>query len=197
MRKNVVAQNEEVQTQRFWRLYNLSWWYLEAMWQGVMGGEGRDRSSFSDLAKQFVAVHYPNCVAAHHINIHTHIPFPYASLLPPGKAGLPQELTKHSAASSMKPSWKRCSSLKVSAKAWRRLSEGRARSRLCWNWEKMPWRREQGLVCTWTGGQFVYQNHLCHPHCSIRSLDVWLNKWPHPRHKRRQHSWFSPTSPYL
>lgn len=59
----------------------------------------------------------------------------------------------------MKPSWKRCSSLKVSAKAWRRLSEGRARSRLCWNWEKMPWRREQEqeqeLVCTCSTGHFV------------------------------------------
>lgn len=46
----------------------------------------------------------------------------------------------------MKPSWKRCSSLKVSAKAWRRLSEGRARSRLCWNWENIPWGAEENNV---------------------------------------------------
>lgn len=61
-RHNMVTQNGEVQTE-LWSLYNLSWWYLAAMWQGLMGGEGRDRSSLSDLAKQFVAEHYPNCVA--------------------------------------------------------------------------------------------------------------------------------------
>lgn len=48
-------------------------------------------------------------------------------------------LTKHSAASSIRPSWKRRSSLKVSARAWRRLSEGSALSRLCWNCMKMLW----------------------------------------------------------
>lgn len=69
----------------------------------VAAVDGRDSSSFSDLAKQFVAVHYPKlCSRVTHT--HTH-------------SSLPQELTKHSAASSMKPSWKRCSSLKVSAKA--------------------------------------------------------------------------------
>lgn len=59
-------------------------------------------------------------------------------VMPVSLVGHHGKLTKHSAASSMKPSWKRCSSLKVSARAWRRLSEGKARSRLCWNWEKMP-----------------------------------------------------------
>lgn len=49
--------------------------------------------------------------------------------------------TKHSAASSIRPSWKRCSSLKVSARALRRLSEGSTRSLLCWNWLKMLWRQ--------------------------------------------------------
>lgn len=50
---------------------------------------------------------------------------------------LMKTLTKHSAASSMNPSWKRCSSLKLSARACLMLSDGRAFSRLCWNWEKM------------------------------------------------------------
>lgn len=85
----------------------------------------------------------------------------------PRIAWLPQELTKHSAASSMKPSWKRCSSLKVSAKAWRRLSEGRARSRLCWNWEKMPCRGKQEVVCRLIIRHFVDLHKLRHPRCSI------------------------------
>lgn len=50
--------------------------------------------------------------------------------------------TKHSAASSIKPSWKRCSSLKVSARALRRLSEGSTRSLLCWNWLNILWERK-------------------------------------------------------
>lgn len=38
----------------------------------VAGGEGRDRSSFSDLAKQFVAVHYPKlCGRVPHAHTHT------------------------------------------------------------------------------------------------------------------------------
>lgn len=88
----------------------------------VAGVDGRDRSSFSDLAKQFVAVHYPElCGRGTHKHTHTSLS-PFASLpsslpLSLRTAVLPQELTKHSAASSMKPSWKRCSSLKVSAKA--------------------------------------------------------------------------------
>lgn len=142
----------------------------------VAGVDGRDRSSFSDLAKQFVAVHYPKlCGRVTHKHTRTHASL-HTLVSLPQESRLPQELTKHSAASSMKPSWKRCSSLKVSAKAWRRLSEGRARSRLCWNWEKIPWRGEQELNCTWTMGHFVY---LCHPHCSKHSVDMWAEQLPH------------------
>lgn len=75
---------------------------------------------------------------------------------PLSTARILQELTKHSAASSMKPSWKRCSSLKASANALRRLCEGKACSLLCWNWEKMPWRDNRRDACTWTTGRFVY-----------------------------------------
>lgn len=147
------------------------------MWQRLMGGEGRDRSSFSDLAKQFVAARYPNCVAAEHTK-HTHSPLRIPASLPQDSRGLPRELTKHSAASSMKPSWKRCSSLKVSAKAWRRLSEGRARSRLCWNWEKMPCRREQELVWHMLYGTFCLL--LCHTRCSIHSQNRSPSETPRP-----------------
>lgn len=146
-----------VQTQ-LWYLYKLSWWYSAPMWLGLMGGEGRDRSCFSDLAEQFHgSASLELCGRITHK--HTRIV-------------LPQELTKHSAASSMKPSWKRCSSLKVSAKAWRRLSEGRARSRLCWNWVKIPWRREQEVVYTLTTAYCVYRKHLCHIYRSMHSLNM-------------------------
>lgn len=52
-------------------------------------------------------------------------------------SALIKTLTKHSAASSMNPSWKRCSSLKLSARACLMLSDGRAFSLLCWNCEKI------------------------------------------------------------
>lgn len=75
----------------------------------------------------------------------------------------------------MKPSWKRCSSLKVSAKAWRRLSEGRARSRLCWNWEKIPWREEEKVqawmfhLWTWRNrSQMRLNKPLMHKRCTSR-----------------------------
>lgn len=49
----------------------------------VAGVDGRDRSSFSDLAKQFVAVHYPKlCGRVTHK--HTRLS-PYASLSPSGQ----------------------------------------------------------------------------------------------------------------
>lgn len=115
----------------------------------VAGVDRRDRSSFSDLAKQFVAAHYPK-QGNTQAYAHTHT----LSL------SLPLELTKHSAASSMKPSWKRCSSLKVSAKAWRRLSEGRALSRLCWNWEKIPWRGKKNPVYASTLGHHIHGNKM-------------------------------------
>lgn len=63
---------------------------------------------------------------------------PFPDLFP-----LTHILTKHSAASSIKPNWKRCSSLKVSARAMRRLSEGSARSLLSWNCENIPYKRKQ------------------------------------------------------
>lgn len=46
-------------------------------------------------------------------------------------------LTKHSAASSIMPSWNRCSSWKVLARAQRRASEGSTFSLLNWNCTKM------------------------------------------------------------
>ena len=46
-------------------------------------------------------------------------------------------LTKHSAASSMMPSWKRCSSWKVLARALRSASDGNTFSLLNWNWAKI------------------------------------------------------------
>lgn len=46
-------------------------------------------------------------------------------------------LTKHSAASSIMPSWNRCSSWKVLARAQRRASEGSTFSLLNWNCAKM------------------------------------------------------------
>lgn len=153
-----MIQRREVQTQHQ-RLCNLSWWYLAAMWQGLMGGtEALSVTSPNSLLQCIT----PNCVAGKHTQTHTHI-----------HSSLPQELTKHSAASSMKPSWKRCSSLKVSAKAWRRLSEGRARSRLCWNWEKIPWRGEQEF--DWTMGHCVC---LCHTYCCTLNVDV-IEQLPH------------------
>lgn len=105
-------------------------------------GRGREGQKLFQWPRQTVCCSaLPElCGRVTHTNIHTSLSIRESPSL--RTAGLPQELTKHSAASSMKPSWKRCSSLKVSAKAWRRLSEGRARSRLCWNWEKMPWRGE-------------------------------------------------------
>ncbi len=66
--------------------------------------------------------------------------------------------TKHSAASSIRPSWKRCSSLKVSARALRRLSEGSTRSLLCWNWLKILWKRKTMISCI------------------INSTETWLMK---------------------
>lgn len=41
---------------------------------GVDGKRREGKKIFSDLAKQFVAVHYPKCVAGYHTNTHTHIP---------------------------------------------------------------------------------------------------------------------------
>lgn len=54
-----------------------------------------------------------------------------------GNEPVVRRLTKHSAASSMMPSWKRCSSWKVLARALRRASDGRTFSLLYWNWAKM------------------------------------------------------------
>lgn len=111
-------------------------------------------------------------------------------------------LTKHSAASSMWPSWKRCSSLKVSARAWRRLSEGNARSRLSWNWLKILCRGKMHrrellstvscLIYQVTKGRFPgpRKNVQCSPglvlilgleHCplgtdvNLTSISCWIN----------------------
>ena len=59
------------------------------MWQGMMGGEGRDRSSFSDLAKQFAAVHYPKLCGRvthkhKHIPLHTLVSLPQDSRVATG-----------------------------------------------------------------------------------------------------------------
>lgn len=54
------------------------------------------------------------------------------------KEGQRPALTKHSAASSIIPSWKRCSSWKVFARALRRVSDGSTFSLLHWNWLKIP-----------------------------------------------------------
>ena len=62
----------------------------------------------------------------------------------PMRSPQPRKRTKHSAASSIRPSWKRCSSLNVSARAWRSVSDGNARSRLCWNWLKILCGNRQG-----------------------------------------------------
>lgn len=48
-------------------------------------------------------------------------------------------LTKHSAASSMMPSWNLCSPWKVLARALRSASDGSTFSLLYWNWVKMLW----------------------------------------------------------
>lgn len=50
---DATGQQNTERFQQLWHLYNLSWWYLAAMWQGLMGREGRGRSSFGDLAEQF------------------------------------------------------------------------------------------------------------------------------------------------
>lgn len=82
-----------------------------------------------------------------------------------GRAGRgatgPRGLTKHSAASSMRPSWKRCSSRKLSASACRTLSEGRAFSRLCWNCANM--------VCERTGARERRPAAALAPACAISS----------------------------
>lgn len=71
------------------------------------------------------------------------------------------DLTKHSAASSMMPSWNRCSSWKVLASALRRASEGKTFSLLYWNWANILCRT-RGEADTWSvlGGRKLVRDQL-------------------------------------
>lgn len=65
-------------------------------------------------------------------------------------------LTKHSAASSMWPNWKRCWLVKESARALRRASGGREAWSLYWNWVKMTYgKRRKHKISN------RYQNYIC------------------------------------
>lgn len=78
-------------------------------------------------------------------------------------------LTKHSAASSMMPSWNLCSSWNVLASALRRASDGRTFSLLYWNWAKMLWRTRRHRQMArleaggWSGISLKYQSNWFSP----------------------------------
>lgn len=84
---NMVALDGEVQTQRC-LLYNLSWWYLAAMWQGLTGGEGRGRRLFQ-WPRQTVC--YSALLELCGAQTYTH-PSPYAGLPPSGPPGCHRDL---------------------------------------------------------------------------------------------------------